>query len=58
MTPPIATLAPPRQPVMVTIGRRPSGGPVGALPAVRLKHPPGSEPAGRWVARGPVAKGV
>jgi hypothetical protein len=32
MTPPTATLAPPRQPVPVTIGRRPAEGPVGALP--------------------------
>lgn len=32
MTPPTATLAPPRQPVAVTIGRRPADGPVGALP--------------------------
>lgn len=32
MTPPTATLVPPRQPVLLTIGRRPSGGPVGALP--------------------------
>ncbi|MFF1401172.1 hypothetical protein ACFVZD_46685 [Streptomyces sp. NPDC058287] len=32
MTPPTATLARPRQPVMLTIGRRPAEGPTGAFP--------------------------
>ena len=32
MTPPTATLAPPREPVMVTIGLRPPAEPTGILP--------------------------
>jgi hypothetical protein len=32
MTPATATLSPPREPVPVTIGRRPADRPVGALP--------------------------
>ncbi|MFF5086009.1 hypothetical protein [Streptomyces niveus] len=32
MTPPTATLAPPRQPVMLTIGVRPPNGTTGTLP--------------------------
>jgi hypothetical protein len=32
MTPPTAALAPPREPVPLTIGRRPADGPTSALP--------------------------
>ena len=32
MTPPTATLTPPREPVLLTIGRRPANGPTGVLP--------------------------
>ncbi|MFE2844354.1 hypothetical protein ACFXKS_12455 [Streptomyces scopuliridis] len=32
MTPPTATLTPPREPVLLTIGRRPTNGAVGTLP--------------------------
>jgi hypothetical protein len=32
MTPPTTTLTPPREPVLLTIGRRPANGPTGTLP--------------------------
>ncbi|ARP71348.1 hypothetical protein LK07_17970 [Streptomyces pluripotens] len=32
MTPPSATLTPPSEPVLLTIGRRPADGPTGVLP--------------------------
>ncbi|MFF5760194.1 MULTISPECIES: hypothetical protein [Streptomyces] len=32
MTPPTATLTPPSEPVLLTIGRRPADGPTGVLP--------------------------
>ncbi|MFF2503483.1 hypothetical protein ACFVTY_08920 [Streptomyces sp. NPDC058067] len=32
MTPPTATIAPPREPVMLTIGARPPAGPAAPLP--------------------------
>lgn len=43
MTPPTATLAPPREPVMVTIGRRPADGPTGVLPVPLNVSPIGDD---------------